>query len=240
MSVLTIVRHGQASLFAADYDKLSEIGEQQGRALGDYWASQQLPIDRVYSGPRLRHRHSAELTGQAYAAAGLRWPEPDVLDELDEFDMDGLIHRFAPRLAERDARFAQLASDFLQCEEHHPDRPQRFQRMFETLLQAWQVSDAPDCDVEPWPTFQQRVWNAIRRIQQDSDRGARTVIFSSGGVVGCALQHALSVTDKAPLELSWRIRNGSLTDFVFTPDRFTLDAFNMIPHLTDPALWTYR
>lgn len=239
MSLLTIVRHGQASLFADDYDKLSPIGEQQSSELGTFWASQQLPIDRVYSGPRLRHRHSAELTGQTYAAAGLAWPEPVVLDELDEFDMDGLIHRFAPRLAERDANFAQLASDFLRSE-HKPDRPQRFQRMFETLLRAWQVYDTTESDVESWPAFQQRVWGVMRRIQQESPRGSRTVIFSSGGVVGCSLQHALSVTDQTTLELSWRIRNGSLTDFVFTPDRFTLDAFNMIPHLTEPTLWTYR
>ncbi|MEX0585208.1 MAG: histidine phosphatase family protein, partial [Pirellulales bacterium] len=181
MSVLTIVRHGQASLFAADYDRLSDVGEQQGRALGTWWADQRLVIDRVYCGPRVRHRHSAELTGESYRLGGLRWPEPIVLEELDEFDMDGLIHRFAPGLAERDSNFARLAEAFLQSE-HNPDRPLRFQRMFETLLRAWQVSDSSDCDVENWPAFQQRVWGVMRRIQQQPQRGTRTVVFSSGGV----------------------------------------------------------
>ena len=40
MSVLTLVRHGQASFFAADYDRLSPAGEGQARHLGDYWARQ--------------------------------------------------------------------------------------------------------------------------------------------------------------------------------------------------------
>lgn len=239
MSVLTIVRHGQASLFAADYDKLSPIGEQQGRALGIYWANQNLTIDQVYCGPRVRHRHSAELTGQTYAADGRTWHEPVMLDELDEFDLDGLIHSFAPALAARDREFARLADDF-RSSQTAPDRPQRFQRMFEALLCAWQAADSPDGDVESWPAFQQRVRGVIRRIQQESDRSTRTVIFSSGGVVGCALQHALAVSDHTTLELSWRIRNASLTDFVFTPQRFTLDAFNMIPHLADPSLHTFR
>jgi len=42
------------------------------------------------------------------------------------------------------------------------------------------------------------------------------------------------------LELHWRLRNGSLTEFAFTRDRFTLDSFNTVPHLDDPALWSYR
>jgi hypothetical protein len=41
------------------------------------------------------------------------------------------------------------------------------------------------------------------------------------------------------LEVNWRVRNCSLTEFVFTKDRFTLDSFNALPHLENPALWTY-
>jgi hypothetical protein len=40
--------------------------------------------------------------------------------------------------------------------------------------------------------------------------------------------------------LNWRIRNCSITEFVFTADRFTLDSFNSIPHLAEPELWTHR
>jgi broad specificity phosphatase PhoE len=80
----------------------------------------------------------------------------------------------------------------------------------------------------------------MARMRQDAARRSRTVAFTSGGVIGCALQHALGVDDAMMLELSWRIRNASLTDFVFTADRFTLDAFNLVPHLTTPELLTYR
>ena len=51
-------------------------------------------------------------------------------------------------------------------------------------------------------------------------------------------EFAAQVAD--PLELSWRLRNCSLTEFVFTRGRVTLDSFNAVPHLGDAARWTYR
>jgi broad specificity phosphatase PhoE len=239
VSVLTMVRHGQASLFAEDYDRLSAVGEQQGRLLGQYWARLKVVIDEVYSGPRIRQRQSAELTGAEYAEAGLHWPKLIVLDDLDEYDLEGLSNRFAPRLAEQDVEFAQLMRNYLESE-GKPDRPRNFQRMFENLVQGWQTAEPPDEDVESWPAFRQRVSRVIRQIQESTARGKRAVLFTSGGFIGCAVQQALGVSDRTALGLNWRIRNSSLTEFVFTPDRLTLDGFNMIPHLQDSGLWTYR
>ena len=108
MSVLTLVRHGQASFEADNYDRLSALGEQQVRLLGEYWAQQRLVIDEVFVGPRVRQQRSAELVGIAVQQSGLVWPEPILLDDLDEYDLDGLINRLAPRLAQRNSEFAQL------------------------------------------------------------------------------------------------------------------------------------
>ena len=239
MSVLTIVRHGQASFFAEDYDELSVVGQQQARLLGRYWANQRLAMDEVYTGPRVRQRHSAELTGIAYQHSGGIWPEPQVLDDLDEYDLDGLTNRLAPRLVEQNPDFAKLTQDYLRSE-GDLNRLRNFQRMFETLLRHWQAAQLPDIDLESWAVFRTRVHRVIHRIQTNSGRGRRVVAFTSGGFIGCSVQKALDVSDRTALELNWRIRNGSLTEFVFTPDRFTLDSFNAVPHLEDPALWTYR
>lgn len=239
MSVLTIVRHGQASLFAADYDQLSAVGERQARALGAYWAEHGVRIHSVYSGPRVRHRKFAELTAAGYREHGLDWPEPVVLNELDEFDLDGMAQHLAPRLRERDTEFARMAEEFRECQEDR-ERQRTFMRMFARVLEQWQAAEILEGDVETWPAFRTRVARVIRRIQSESPRGARVAVFTSGGVIGCSLQHALGVSDAMMLELSWRIRNASLTEFVFTPDRLTLDSFNMIPHLIEPELWTFR
>jgi hypothetical protein len=65
-------------------------------------------------------------------------------------------------------------------------------------------------------------------------------MFTSGGFIGTAVHLALGASDRSALEVNWRIRNCSLTEFVFSGDRLSLDSFNIVPHLEDPALWTYR
>ena len=89
MSALTLVRHGQASFFAADYDVLSDLGKTQGRLLGEYWAGRCVQFEAVFTGPRLRQRHTAEQVRSAYRAAGLALPEPVILDGFDEYDLEG-------------------------------------------------------------------------------------------------------------------------------------------------------
>ena len=50
MSSLYLVRHGQASFLADDYDVLSPLGEEQARQLGRYWARIGLRVDEVIAG----------------------------------------------------------------------------------------------------------------------------------------------------------------------------------------------
>jgi broad specificity phosphatase PhoE len=238
MSVVTLVRHGQASFFADDYDRLSAVGEQQSRHLGQYWAARRVVFDEVYTGPRRRQRQSAELTGAAYRAAGLDWPGPVVLEDLDEYDLHGLLHRLAPQYAQQDHAFSQLVKTYRSAGE--ADRFKDFQRMFDLLVRYWQQTDSTDAGVESWPAFHRRVERVIRSLQEAPGRGRRIAVFTSGGFIGGVVQRALAISDEAALQLNWRLRNSSLTEFVFTAERFTLDSFNGVPHLNDPELWTYR
>jgi broad specificity phosphatase PhoE len=238
MSVLTLVRHGQASFFAADYDRLSPAGEAQAQHLGDYWARQDGGIDEVYVGPRRRQQQTAALAGEQYRQAGRSWPEPVVLPELDEYDLSGLIGRLAPALAERDQAFAELMAAVRRSAEHERDRT--FWPMFQALTAHWQASTDVVEAVEGWVAFRDRVRRAVERVTGQPGSGRRVVAVTSGGFIGTAAALALAAPDRTALELNWRLRNGSLTRFVFTAGRRALDEFNAVPHLPDPALWTYR
>ena len=104
----------------------------------------------------------------------------------------------------------------------------------------WQTA-AGDLDgIEVWPAFQGRVKQALKRMTDSSARGRRVIAFTSGGFIGTAVQLVLGAPDRTALELNWRIRNAALTEFVFSRERITLDAFNTIAHLVDPAMETYR
>jgi broad specificity phosphatase PhoE len=238
MSMLTLVRHGQASFFAADYDNLSALGQEQSRRLGDFWLRRGDAFDEVFTGPRARQQQTAELVGARFAAAGCPWPVPHVLPDLDEYDLAGFLHTLAPDLVRRDAKFAGLVEAYRQGL-NGPEGGSRFQHMFERLTLHWQTAPALD-GVEGWPAFRDRVQRGLRRVVQGPGRGRRVAVFTSGGFIGAAVHLALDAPDRAALEVNWRVRNCSLTEFVFSGDRLSLDSFNNVPHLEDPELWTYR
>jgi broad specificity phosphatase PhoE len=239
MSSLALVRHGQASFFADDYDVLSPLGEAQARHLGDHWARRGEVFDEVYVGPRRRQQRTAELAGEQVRRAGQPWPAPVVVPELDEYDLAGLLQRLAPDLARRDRAFAGLVDAHRGCV-GEPDRLRTFQRLFEALLADWLAAATVPEAVEGWPAFRERVWQALRLLTDRPGRGRRVAAFTSGGFIGTAVCLVLGAPDRTALELNWRLRNGSLTRLVFSPGRLTLDEFNSVPHLDDPVLWTYR
>src|SRR5689334_17181057 len=149
MSTLTLIRHGQASFFDANYDQLSALGERQMRLLGEYWARRGSEFDEIFTGPRVRQRRSAELAVAACRAEGKSCPEPVVLEELDEYDLRNLIHKLAPEFARMNAAFAQSIERHLSSNEEA--RLAHFQGMFEPLLHHWQSITAGEVNMETWP-----------------------------------------------------------------------------------------
>jgi len=112
--------------------------------------------------------------------------------------------------------------------------------MFEARMTDWLEGTITGDGYEPWPTFRDRVSGAIRRIM-DGPSSRRVVVFTSGGPIGFAVHFALQAPAKSFLDVNWRVRNGSVSEFVFDRERFTLDSFNGIPHLIeDAALLTWR
>ena len=73
MGALYLVRHGQASFGAADYDQLSELGARQCRRLGEHWQRRGMRFDAAFSGTLRRQRLSLAAIGEALG--GL--PEPE-------------------------------------------------------------------------------------------------------------------------------------------------------------------
>ena len=239
LSTMTLVRHGQASFFASDYDRLSSMGEEQSQLLGQYWSVHGFRFDQVYSGPRLRQQQTAEWIGEAYRQNGGDWPAPIHHAGLDEYDLKGLVEHLAPALAIEDPHFASLV-DASQQSTTQPEHLRNFQAMFERLMLKWQSEIRPIANVERWPDFRKRVENTIRQIQNEAPKGCRVAVVTSGGFIGTAVQSTLAAPDRTALELNWRVRNCSLTELVFTRDRLTLDSFNAVPHLPNPSHWTYR
>ncbi len=239
MSTLTLVRHGQASFFAADYDRLSDVGEIQARLLGSYWFGRGVSFDEIYTGTRSRQVETAALAGEAFACAGVPWPGPVVLEELDEHAVDRLIKGSLPEISRTFPHIVPLAEAYARAETD-ADKHRGFQKLFEAVMILWASGQCGAEGVETWRAFGERVRSGLARITGREGRGRKVVAFTSVGVITVALQAALGLGDRKALDLGWRLRNGSISDFVFTTGKLTLDGFNAFPHLEDPGLWTYR
>ncbi len=224
MSTLTVVRHGQARPFEKDSDRLSEIGELQVNALKKYWARTGVTFDEVWSGSLERQRRTAALTVDKPA---------EVSEDWKEYDTEGVRYKLIPALIPPEEIEA------FEMEGPGPNRNRRFQKMFEAAMVAWLEGSIGVEGMEHWPAFQYRVLRDLRRIQEGPPN-RRVVVFTSGGPIGLLVQTVLAAPDRSFLEVNWRIRNCSLTEFVFSSDRISLDSFNAIPHLEDENLRTFR
>jgi broad specificity phosphatase PhoE len=238
MSELVLVRHGQAASFSADGDRLTELGERQLEVLARYWVGCGVAFDEVRSGTLRRQVQSERIVARVFASAGKPWPEPIRDPDWNEYDSPGVMGRLLPALAERDPEFRTLVQDFEKNREH-PDKNRWFQRMFEVLVDHWLRGDSDTDGVEPFRAFHARVLAARDRIRSGPG-GRKVAVFCSGGTIGVCVQAALDAPHAAALKVNWRVRNASLTEFTYSRDRISLDAFNAIPHLDDPALVSYR
>ncbi|REK17901.1 MAG: histidine phosphatase family protein [Planctomycetota bacterium] len=239
MSTLALVRHGQASFFSDNYDQLSPLGEQQARLLGEYWVRRGVHVDEVFTGPRVRQIETAALAGEAFARAGLPWPEPQFLPELDEHQVDRLIKVAMPQIAAEYPEVGRLHADY-HAADGPRDKHRTFQLMFEEVVKLWVDAKVSAPEIETWSEFRERVRSGLKKIVAGQGRGRRVAAFSSVGAITVCLQAALDCGDLKALDLGWRVRNCTVTDFVFSGGRLTLEGFNAYPHLEDPAMWTYR
>src|SRR3954454_14435929 len=102
MSVLTMVRHGQASYMSEDYDRLSAIGEEQAIKLGEFWVRHEIRFDACFHGPAKRHSRTADIAAEVVKAAGLPWPATELIEGLRQFDALSQARLQAPQRLARD------------------------------------------------------------------------------------------------------------------------------------------
>jgi len=111
-----------------------------------------------------------------------------------------------------------------------------FQRVLEGVMLEWLSGSANGA--ESWTEFRDRVLRGLREVLKGGS-SRRVVLFTSGGPIGVLVQTALTAPERSFLEVNWRVRNCSITEFVFSGERLTLDSFNGVPHLSE-SLRTFR
>jgi broad specificity phosphatase PhoE len=217
MGTLYLVRHGQASFGAADYDQLSELGTRQCERLGQWFAARGIAFDAVLTGTLRRHAQSL-----AAIEAGLgRRHDTLALSGLDEYDSEAVVRAIHP---------AALPA---------PDTPERRRQHFRLLregLRCWMDGRAQPQGLPSHAEFTAGVVRALDRVREHHSDGC-TLVVSSGGPISVALGHVLGLASAAVIDLNLYLRNSALSELRVAPKRHTLLTFNTLPHLDGQADW---
>jgi broad specificity phosphatase PhoE len=224
---LLLVRHGQASWDAADYDVLSDTGWEQSRLLGRALAARGIDPDVVVTGGMRRHAETAQGCLEELATVHDRSvAEPTVDAGWDEFDHVSMLSK--------------LAAPF---EGRKPTRAE-FQEWFEAAAERWTRGEYDHEYDEPFSEFTDRVGAALRRTAEAVGSGT-ALVFTSGGPIAWSVASLLADDRYVARGLWHRINpvcvNSGVTRLVTGRRGTTLVSFNGHDHLDGVAgLLTYR
>ncbi|WP_449433765.1 histidine phosphatase family protein [Pseudomonas putida] len=236
MGNLYLIRHGQASFGAEDYDVLSPIGVRQSQALGEHLAQLGVRLDRCVAGDLRRQQDTARLALEALQANGCAVPAVETDAAFNEFDADGVIYALLPGMLAQEPQ----ALDVLRNRVHNRSE---FQRLFASIVQRWHDGTHSSDGLETWQAFTARVEGGLHRVLDAAKRGENIAVFTSAGTIAALLHLITRITPSQAFALNWQIINTSLSQLKFRGRDVALASFNSQAHvqlLRAPELVTYR
>ncbi|MBF7730716.1 histidine phosphatase family protein [Pseudomonas sp. N040] len=236
MGSIYLIRHGQASFGADDYDVLSPLGFRQSEALGKHLAQLGLRFDRCLSGDLQRQQHTARTTLEHIRQHGLPTPQLEIDKAFNEFDADAVIRALLPDLLQSEPQA-------LEVMRNARDNRAEFQRLFALLIGRWVSNEYDQPGLERWSDFVERVESGLQRLLDQADKRHSIAVFTSGGTITALLQRLTGVSADKAFELNWQIINTSLSRLKFRGSEVVLASFNSQVHLEllkAPELITYR
>lgn len=220
MPLICLVRHGQASFTAQDYDALSGLGREQAKAVGCELARRQLRDPYIVSGTLNRQHATARLLADAAGFAEPLRQDP----RWNEYDHLALMARYTdpPPDGQADTRAVQ--------------------DLLDRALGAWIEDTAPRTGETGWSAFAGGATAALTELSTALGRGRDAVVVSSGGVLAALCGTLLSLPPAGVVALNRVTVNASVTTLVVGGSGTSLVAFNDHAHFTGSrrGLLTYR
>ena len=211
MAELVLVRHGQASFGAEDYDNLSELGWRQSRWLGEYFAERGAAFDLVVRGSLRRHAETLAGIGEGMGKAFDGEEDP----RLNEYDSHALLR-------------AHLGE---QAMPRDGDRREHF-RILREALYGWTDGTLSGAPHEPFAQFRSRVLAALTEMRKGAAK--RVLVVSSGGPIATILAEVLGMPSRGVVDLNLQTRNTGITELRTGASRIHCVSFNNVPHLDRP------
>jgi broad specificity phosphatase PhoE len=225
MPTILLIRHGQGSYGAADYDELSPRGQEQSSAAARELAARELTVKRILSGSLRRQRDTAAPTA---ATLGL---SASVDPRWNEFEMDDILTAHS-----RTAARAHAAPGT------EPVSSAEFQRLLEPALASWIEAGEQSPAAETWTHFDGRIRAALYELAEELPSGGTGVVFTSAGVIAALCSAVLQLSGETVIRLNRVSINAGMTKLACGRSGISLVSFNEHAYLErdGPGLITLR
>ena len=212
MATLYLVRHGQASFAAENYDRLSELGRRQSVWLGEYFAERGIEFARAVCGTLERQRETARAILETMGSTLTAAEHPG----WNEYSGEALYKAYlgdewASARAKGDVRAVY--------------------RTIKAALADWSQDKLQGPLPETWSGFGERVAAAMRSACAGVADDANVLAATSGGAIGRGIADLLQAPAQTAIELNLQLRNSGLCEIFFSPRSMRLISFNCVPHL---------
>ncbi len=221
MGTILLIRHGQASYGAADYDRLSPTGVEQARLVADRLAAHRIEPKRIISGSLLRQIDTAAPAAARFAVGA------EVDPRWNEYDMDDIIAAHPDPQTPAPTRQSEVSSSV-------------FQDILEGALEAWMAAGADSSAGETWPALHARVIAGLDQLAEGLRSGETALVFTSGGVIATVCAELLELPAPQLVLLNRVAVNTGITKLAVGRRGVSLIAFNDHAHLEGTGLITYR
>ncbi|TXS91281.1 histidine phosphatase family protein [Parahaliea maris] len=235
MATLYLIRHGQASFGADDYDKLSELGCRQASAMGRYLALHGIHLDAAYSGNLLRQRETAQLALASQAQTVPHHVDP----RFNEVNNDEQLEHLVPELVASNDRLRALMDKGLR-------ESKDYQKVIEAVFNYWVSPACQHPDIQSWEDYSTGVRSAVRDLIAEQGAGKTVAVFTSGGTIATIVAQVLGLGGEHTYKFYEPIFNCSVTQLFYSGDKVSLSYFNdrsflqMMGRESDENLVSYR
>jgi len=220
-----LVRHGQASFGAEDYDVLSPTGVRQSEVLAEAFRRRGIEPSRLVSGTMRRQTETA--------AAFTELGSPSLDERWNEYDANEILTHYAQTA---------LRLDGPPAGEQEGLTSKGFQAILEPALGAWIAADGASPSALSWADFAAGANGVLAELGASLGRGETGVAFTSGGIVAAICATLLGAPEAAFVALNRTLVNSGVTKVVVGASGASLVSVNDHSHLeeVDRALITYR
>jgi broad specificity phosphatase PhoE len=221
MGAIYLIRHGQASFGAADYDRLSRLGFEQSAAVGAELMRRDVEVTEARTGSLSRQRRTAEAVLERLGAGSPAAKEDPRWNEYDHVDI----------VARHGGAVPQSAVD-----------SRGYQAVLDAALAAWVGAGEDSPCAESWPAFLARVRGALEDLVSVLGKGCNALVCTSGGVIGALAGQLLGTPETGLLKLNRVTVNCGITKVVSGRGGVTLLSFNEHSHFDGQSArsLTYR